>query len=101
MSYNVPQTISQASSASAKTTSCAADQVVSSSFRTSMAGSAAWRRRYRGVVHLATLAILATLTSEVRGTIYHINRTTMKATATPEQIEAALESWRNQGRSNP
>jgi len=33
--------------------------------------------------------------------IYHINRATMKATATPEQIEAALESWRNQGRSNP
>jgi hypothetical protein len=25
----------------------------------------------------------------------------MKATATPEQIEAALESWRNQGGSNP
>lgn len=33
--------------------------------------------------------------------IFHINRATMKATATPEQIEAALESWRNQGRSNP
>ena len=33
--------------------------------------------------------------------IYHINRATMKATATPEQIEAALESWRTQGRSNP
>lgn len=33
--------------------------------------------------------------------IYHINRATMKATATPEQIEAALESWRVQGRSNP
>jgi stress responsive alpha/beta barrel protein len=33
--------------------------------------------------------------------IYHINRATMKATATPEQIEAALESWRTQGRTNP
>ncbi|WP_329793520.1 Dabb family protein [Lentzea sp. DG1S-22] len=33
--------------------------------------------------------------------IYHINRATLKATATPEQIEEALESWRNQGRSNP
>ena len=33
--------------------------------------------------------------------IYHINRATLKATATPEQIEAALESWRTQGRSNP
>ncbi|MFF4020999.1 Dabb family protein [Streptomyces sp. NPDC001843] len=33
--------------------------------------------------------------------IYHINRVTMKATATPEQIEGVLESWRNQGRSNP
>ena len=33
--------------------------------------------------------------------IYHINRATMKATATPAQIEAALESWRTQGRSNP
>ncbi|AEM86787.1 Dabb family protein [Streptomyces violaceusniger] len=33
--------------------------------------------------------------------LYHINRATMKATATPEQIEAALESWREQGRSNP
>ncbi|MFS8202212.1 Dabb family protein [Streptomyces sp. CWNU-52B] len=33
--------------------------------------------------------------------IYHINRATMKATATPEQIEAALASWREQGRSNP
>ena len=33
--------------------------------------------------------------------IYHINRATMKAAATPQQIEAALESWRNQGRSNP
>ncbi|WP_369224950.1 Dabb family protein [Streptomyces sp. R39] len=33
--------------------------------------------------------------------IYHINRATVKATATPEQIEAVLESWRNQGRSNP
>ncbi|MEU4252865.1 Dabb family protein [Amycolatopsis sp. NPDC026612] len=33
--------------------------------------------------------------------IYHVNRATMKATATPEQIEAALESWRIQGRSNP
>ncbi|GAB7039579.1 MULTISPECIES: Dabb family protein [Catenuloplanes] len=33
--------------------------------------------------------------------IYHINRATLKATATPEQIEAALESWREQGRSNP
>ncbi|MFR0355240.1 Dabb family protein [Streptomyces sediminimaris] len=33
--------------------------------------------------------------------IYHINRVTMKATATPGQIEAALESRRNQGRSNP
>lgn len=33
--------------------------------------------------------------------LHHINRATMKATATPEQIEAALESWREQGRSNP
>src|SRR3954463_3512482 len=33
--------------------------------------------------------------------IYHINRATLKATATPEQIETALESWRNQGRSTP
>ncbi|WP_432825373.1 Dabb family protein [Dactylosporangium sp. CA-092794] len=33
--------------------------------------------------------------------IYHINRATMKASASPEQIEAALESWRNQGRSIP
>ncbi|MTD52596.1 Dabb family protein [Amycolatopsis pithecellobii] len=33
--------------------------------------------------------------------IYHIARATMKATATPEQIEAALEGWRNQGRSIP
>ncbi|MFF1302687.1 Dabb family protein [Streptomyces sp. NPDC058307] len=33
--------------------------------------------------------------------IYHINRVTTKATATPEQIEGVLESWRNQGRSNP
>ncbi|MDP9793618.1 hypothetical protein J2S43_002130 [Catenuloplanes nepalensis] len=33
--------------------------------------------------------------------IYHINRATMKTTATPEQVEAALESWREQGRSNP
>ncbi|MET7738257.1 Dabb family protein [Streptomyces sp. NPDC005402] len=33
--------------------------------------------------------------------IYHINPVTMKATATPEQIEAALESRRDQGRSNP
>ncbi|MFG1609557.1 Dabb family protein [Actinoplanes sp. NPDC049265] len=33
--------------------------------------------------------------------IYHINRATMKTTATREQIEAALESWREQGRSNP
>ncbi|MEU2325645.1 Dabb family protein [Streptomyces althioticus] len=33
--------------------------------------------------------------------IHHVNRATMKATATPEQIEAALESWRDQGRSNP
>ncbi|GHH39087.1 Dabb family protein [Lentzea cavernae] len=32
--------------------------------------------------------------------IFHINRATMKATATAEQIEAALESWRHQGRSN-
>uniref|UniRef100_A0AAU3H3E6 Dabb family protein n=1 Tax=Streptomyces sp. NBC_01401 TaxID=2903854 RepID=A0AAU3H3E6_9ACTN len=33
--------------------------------------------------------------------ICHINRATMKATVAPEQIEAALESWREQGRSNP
>jgi acetylornithine/succinyldiaminopimelate/putrescine aminotransferase len=33
--------------------------------------------------------------------IYHINRAKMKASATPEQIEAALESWREQGRSVP
>ncbi|WIX98463.1 Dabb family protein [Amycolatopsis mongoliensis] len=33
--------------------------------------------------------------------IHHVSRVTMKATATPEQIEAALEGWRNQGRSNP
>ena len=33
--------------------------------------------------------------------IYHINRVTMKATATPGQIEGVLGSWRNQGRSNP
>jgi|SRR3954470_10955923 hypothetical protein len=33
--------------------------------------------------------------------IHHINRVTMKSTATPEQIETALESWRDQGRSNP
>ncbi|MET7354146.1 Dabb family protein [Streptomyces mirabilis] len=33
--------------------------------------------------------------------IYHINRAKAKAEVTPEQIEAALESWRNQGRSNP
>jgi hypothetical protein len=33
--------------------------------------------------------------------IHHIDRATMEATATPEQIEAALESRRAQGRSNP
>ena len=33
--------------------------------------------------------------------IHHICRTTMKTTATPDQVEAALEGWRNQGRSNP
>ncbi|GAA1674876.1 Dabb family protein [Streptomyces yatensis] len=33
--------------------------------------------------------------------LYHINRATMKPTAAREQIEAALESWREQGRSNP
>ena len=33
--------------------------------------------------------------------IYHINRATVKAGTTPEQIEAVLESWRNQGRSIP
>ncbi|WP_280886434.1 Dabb family protein [Streptomyces sp. LBL] len=33
--------------------------------------------------------------------IYHINRVKMKANAAPERIEAALESWRNQGRSVP
>jgi hypothetical protein len=33
--------------------------------------------------------------------IYHINRATMKPSATTEEIEEALESWRNQGRSNP
>lgn len=33
--------------------------------------------------------------------IYHINRATVKASATPEQIEEVLEAWRNQGRSNP
>jgi hypothetical protein len=33
--------------------------------------------------------------------IYHIARVTMKPTVTPEEVEAALESWRNQGRSNP
>ncbi|MDQ0772330.1 hypothetical protein QF026_000796 [Streptomyces aurantiacus] len=33
--------------------------------------------------------------------IYHINRAKMKASATPDQIEAALESWREQGRSVP
>ncbi len=33
--------------------------------------------------------------------IYHINRATVKATTTPAQIEEVLESWRNQGRSNP
>ncbi len=33
--------------------------------------------------------------------IHHINRVTMKATATPEQIETALDSWRNQGRTIP
>jgi hypothetical protein len=33
--------------------------------------------------------------------IYHVNRASMKSTATPEQVEAALESWRNQGRSIP
>lgn len=33
--------------------------------------------------------------------IYHINRATVKDSATPEQVEAVLESWREQGRSNP
>ena len=33
--------------------------------------------------------------------IYHINRATVKAGTTPEQIEAVLESWRKQGRSIP
>ncbi|MDX8148707.1 Dabb family protein [Lentzea sp. BCCO 10_0061] len=33
--------------------------------------------------------------------IHHVCRATMKATATPDQISAALEGWRNQGRSNP
>ena len=33
--------------------------------------------------------------------IFHINRVTMKADATAEQIEAALDSWRNQGRTIP
>ncbi|MEV6714720.1 Dabb family protein [Lentzea sp. NPDC051208] len=33
--------------------------------------------------------------------IHHICRVTMNATATPDQVEAALEGWRNQGRSNP
>ncbi|SDF60718.1 Stress responsive A/B Barrel Domain [Lentzea fradiae] len=33
--------------------------------------------------------------------IFHINRATVKASATREQIEEVLESWRNQGRSNP
>ncbi|MFD7311056.1 Dabb family protein [Promicromonospora sp. NPDC059942] len=33
--------------------------------------------------------------------IYHVNRVTIKAVATPEQIEAILESWRNQGRTIP
>jgi len=33
--------------------------------------------------------------------IYHINRARMKAGAAPERVEAALESWRNQGRSVP
>ncbi|MGW1668438.1 Dabb family protein [Streptomyces sp. NPDC002324] len=33
--------------------------------------------------------------------IYHINRVTMKATVTPEQTEEVMESWRDQGRSNP
>ncbi|GGP68284.1 Dabb family protein [Saccharothrix coeruleofusca] len=33
--------------------------------------------------------------------IYHINRAKVKASATPEQIEAALEGWRAQGRSIP
>jgi hypothetical protein len=33
--------------------------------------------------------------------IYHINRATVKADATPEQVEAVLESWREQGRANP
>jgi hypothetical protein len=33
--------------------------------------------------------------------IYHINRVTMKATATNEQTEAALNSWRNQGKTIP
>jgi Stress responsive A/B Barrel Domain len=33
--------------------------------------------------------------------IFHITRATMKAGTTPEQIEAALDGWRNQGRSIP
>ncbi|TVT62629.1 Dabb family protein [Amycolatopsis rhizosphaerae] len=33
--------------------------------------------------------------------IYHINRVKVKASATPVQIEAALESWRYLGRSVP
>jgi hypothetical protein len=33
--------------------------------------------------------------------IHHIARATMKATASPEQIEAAVEGWREQGRTIP
>lgn len=33
--------------------------------------------------------------------IHHINRVKLKASATPERIEAALEGWRAQGRSIP
>lgn len=33
--------------------------------------------------------------------IFHINRATIKASATPEQVQAALDSWRNQGVSIP
>ncbi|GAA4734003.1 Dabb family protein [Nocardioides endophyticus] len=31
--------------------------------------------------------------------IYHINRVSMKPSATAEQVEAALQSWRNQGQT--
>jgi hypothetical protein len=33
--------------------------------------------------------------------IHHVCRVTMKDTATATQVEAALEGWREQGRSNP